>query len=99
MCPKIEIRCLGDDYGKVIIVDLLSVNRESITILLPEGQTMNFSLDNGYDVDYNYDKDHTRNYNSYQLNLDSLVFDKSYNRDTVYDTVRKTNDITNAGNV
>ena len=77
---------------------MISVNRESITVLLPDNQTMDFSLDNGYDVEYDYNEDYTREYNSYQLNLDSLVFDKSYNRDTVYDTARKKEAITNANN-
>ncbi|TAL70098.1 MAG: hypothetical protein EPN82_05665 [Bacteroidetes bacterium] len=91
ICPKVEIRGLGDNYGEILQVELVSVNKWSISVRFPEGGICRFSPVSGFDQDILEDPHANINYSGYQLNLKSLIFDETLMYIEGNDTVRPKN--------
>jgi hypothetical protein len=90
-CPQVEVRGFGEKYGEILQCDLISINYFSVSVRFPDNSIINFCLTNGHDEEYLFDNSRGSEYSGYQLNLDSLVFDKNFKRNYKEDTLSKIN--------
>lgn len=68
----VELRGIGNNYGKIIQARLISLNIE-----LPDGTVEEYAVSDGFVADGERDGDIVPEYTDYQLNLDSLKFAQS----------------------
>ncbi|TAL67805.1 MAG: hypothetical protein EPN82_13275 [Bacteroidetes bacterium] len=71
-CLNVELRGIGNNYGKTIQARLVSVMVE-----LPEGDIAEYGVIDGFEIEGTRDVDFIPEYTDYQLNLDSLKFAQS----------------------